>query len=417
MAQLSDDCFAPGEGLMPMRDALAMLSERIAPVVDSEAVPLRSAGGRVLAQDIVATADVPPYNNSAVDGYAFAFADLEREGPTRLPVAGRAAAGHPFAGSLNSGDAVRIFTGAVMPAGLDTVAMQEDCAEESARVTIPAGLKRGANSRAAGEDVKAGRTVLHAGQRLRPQDVGLAASLGRTEVSVFRRLRVAIFSTGDEVVDPGETLPAGAIYDSNRYTLVSLIEALGGQVTDLGILPDELGAVRDALEAAAAKHDLLVTSGGISVGEEDHVRSAVEATGRLHFWRLAIKPGRPLAMGQIGRVPFVGIPGNPVAVMVTFIRFVRPLILRLGGAIAVEPSLFKVRADFDHQKKAQRREWVRARLITHADGSKSAAKFPHDGAGILSSMVEADGLVELPEDLTYLRKGAEVDFLPFSEVL
>ena len=417
MAQLSDDCFAPGEGLMPMHDALAMLSERIAPVVDREAVPLRSAGGRVLAEDIVATADVPPHDNSAVDGYAFAFAGLELEGPTRLPVAGRAAAGHPFAGSLNRGDAVRIFTGAVMPAGLDTVAMQEDCDEVAGKVTIPAGLKRGANRRAAGEDVKAGRTVLHAGRRLRPQDVGLAASLGRTEVSVFRHLRVAIFSTGDEVVDPGETLPAGAIYDSNRYTLCSLIESLGGQVTDLGILPDELDAVRDALESAAAKHDLLVTSGGISVGEEDHVRSAVEAAGRLHFWRLAIKPGRPLAMGQIGRVPFVGIPGNPVAVMVTFIRFVRPMILRLGGAIAVEPSLFKVRADFEHRKKAQRREWVRARLITHADGSKSAEKFPHDGAGILSSMVEADGLVELPEDLTRLRKGAEVDFLPFSEVL
>lgn len=417
MAQLSDDCFASGEALMPIDEALAILAERIVPVVEAESARLREARGRILAEDVVATENVPRHDNSAVDGYAFLLSDLGPGSETRFAVKGRAAAGHPFAGKTESGAAVRIFTGAVMPAGLDTVAMQEDCTEADGIVAIPAGLARGANRRFAGEDVEAGNVVLHAGQRLRPQDIGLAATVGREHLSVFRRLRIAVFSTGDEVVDPGAVLPDGAIYDANRYTLGSMIEALGANVTDLGILPDDLDAVRAALKKAASDHDLLVTSGGVSVGEEDHVRGAVEDIGRLHFWRLAIKPGRPLAMGQIGSVPFVGIPGNPVAAMVTFLRFVRPLILQLGGARAVQPFLFKVRADFDHRKKAERREWVRARLVRHDDGTQAAEKFPREGAGILSSMVEADGLVELPEDLTQLDKGSEVDFLPFSEVL
>ena len=417
MPQLSDDCFAPGEGLMPIDEALAILAERIVPVVEEEQVRLRVARGRTLAEDIVAPENVPRHDNSAVDGFAFAFADLSAGPESRFPVVGSARAGHPFKGTLGRGDAVRIFTGAVMPAGLDTVAMQEDCTNSDEFVAIPSGLTCGANRRFAGEDVEAGRVVLRRGQRLRPQDIGLAATVGREHLTVFRRLRVAVFSTGDEVVDPGEALPNGSIYDANRYTLVSLIEALGANVTDLGILPDDLTAVRTALESAALDQDLLITSGGVSVGEEDHVRSAVEAIGRLHFWRLAIKPGRPLAMGQIGSVPFVGIPGNPVAAMVTFLRFVRPLILQLGGAASVEPFLFKVRADFDHRKKAKRREWVRARLVRRDDGTQAVQKFPREGAGILSSMVEADGLVELPEDLTQLEKGSEVDFLPFSEVL
>ncbi|MCH8183248.1 MAG: molybdopterin molybdotransferase MoeA [Proteobacteria bacterium] len=417
MAQLRDDCFAPGEGLMPMDDALAILAERIVPVVAEEQAPLRAARGRILAEDVVAAEDVPRHDNSAVDGYAFSFADLGSGTETRFAVKGRATAGHPFAGPLRRGAALRIFTGAEMPAGLDTVAMQEDCTESGGSVTIPAGLECGANRRLAGEDVVSGHVVLHKGQRLRPQDIGIAATVGRGRLSVFRRLRVAVFSTGDEVVDPGEALPRGAVYDANRYTLGSMTEALGAKVTDLGILPDDLDTVRTALEKAASDHDLLITSGGVSVGEEDHVRSAVEAIGRLHFWRLAIKPGRPLAMGQIGSVPFVGIPGNPVAAMVTFLRFVRPLILQLGGADAVQPFLFKVRAGFDHRKKANRREWIRARLVRHGDGTQTVEKFPREGAGILSSMVEADGLVELPEDLTQLEKGSEVDFLPFSEVL
>jgi molybdopterin molybdotransferase len=283
-------------------------------------------------------------------------------------------------------------------------------------VRIPAGIKRGANRRFAGEDVQAGETVLTRGQLLRPQDVGLAASIGLTALPVHAPLRVALFSTGDELREPGEATPPGTVYDANRYALGALLRGLGCRVTDLGILRDDREAITAALGKAAAGHDLVLTSGGVSVGEEDHVRAAVEGQGHIHFWRLAIKPGRPVALGQIGTTPFLGLPGNPVAVMVTFLRFARPLILRLMGAADPAPILFRVRAGFDHKKKKDRREWVRARLSMGADGVPVADKFPRQGAGVLSSMVAADGLVELPEALTYLEKGTMVEFLPFSEV-
>ena len=418
MAQLSDDCFAHGGRLMLTAEALALLDERVVAIDGSEEVALRGARGRTLARDIVADRDVPPHDNSAVDGYAFSWSAAADGGEIRLPIGAEAVAtGHPHAGSADPGEAARIFTGAVMPAGLDTVAMQEDCTVDDGHVVIPPGLAKGDNRRCAGEDVRAGSTVLRAGHRMRPQDIGLAASVGRTGLEVFRRLSVAVFSTGDEVVEPGAALPDGAIYDANRYAIAAMAEALDAIVTDLGILPDDEEIVRETLRVAASGHDLIITSGGVSVGEEDHVRAAVEAIGNLHFWRLAIKPGRPLAMGQVAGVPFVGLPGNPAAAMVTFLRFVRPLILRLGGATDAGPVHFRVRADFDHHKKAARREFVRARLIDDGNGGVAAVKFERDGAGLLTSMVEADGLVELPEDMTHLRRGTDVDFLPFSEVL
>jgi len=420
VAQLSDDCFAGAERMISTAEALALLADRIAPVTETEAVDLRLALGRILAEDVIAERDVPPHDNSAVDGYAIYFDDLENGAETRLPVAGRAAAGHPLGGPMARGTAVRIFTGAPMPEGVaggpDTVMMQEDCFEEDGAIRIPPGIKRGANRRHAGEDIRAGTAILHRGRRLRAQDIGLAASIGRTRLSVYQPLSVAIFSTGDEIRDPGQEAPNGCVYDANRYTLAALLAGLGCAVTDLGILPDRLDSIRQALEKAASDHGLLVTSGGMSVGEEDHVRAAVEALGSLHFWRLAIKPGRPIALGQVGRVPFVGLPGNPVAAMVTFLRIARPLILGLSGCQDLTPRLYRVRAAFDHRKKRDRREWVRARLEVDADGTPIARKFPRDGAGILSSMVESDGLVELPEDLTQLRAGSMVDFLPFSEV-
>jgi molybdopterin molybdotransferase len=303
-----------------------------------------------------------------------------------------------------------------MPAGLDTVAMQEDCREQAGAVAIPRGLKPGANRRRAGEDVKQGATLLAAGHRLRPQDVGLVASIGRRAAVVFRPLRAAVFSTGDEVYEPGTPAGPGGIYDANRFVAIALLEGLGCAVTDLGILKDDRRAIQARLAEAAHAHDLLLTSGGVSVGEEDHVKAAVEALGSLHLWRLAIKPGRPIALGQIGRVPFVGLPGNPVAAMVTFLRFARPLILRLAGATDVAPNFFRVRADFAHKKKKNRREFLRARLRTGGDGSPIATKFERQGAGILSSLVASDGLVELPEELTDLAVGDMVDFLPFAEV-
>ena len=416
MAQLSDDCFASGGALMPLQDALALLEERLSVVADVETAPLRGALGRILAEDIRAGRSVPPHDNSAVDGYAVRFAELDQDGETCLPVTGRIAAGDsPALPDPDASGAVRIFTGAAMPAGFDTVMMQEDCRAEDGAVRIAPGIKRGANRRFAGEDVEAGAVILRAGQRLRPQDLGLAASVGLTGLPVRTRLRVALFSTGNELREPGAAAAPGAVYDANRFALAGLLEQLGCAVSDLGILPDDRATITDALGAAGAGHDLVLTSGGVSVGEEDHVRAAVESLGQIHFWRLAIKPGRPVALGQIGRTPFVGLPGNPVAVMVTFLRFARPMIDRLSGASVHVPKPFPVRAGFDHRKKANRREWVRATLEADA-GGWTAHKHAQQGAGVLSSMTAASGLVELPEDATDIKAGMTVDFLPFSEL-
>jgi molybdopterin molybdotransferase len=417
MAQLSADCFAHGGKLMSLEDALALIEERMTVVAGVESIALRDALGRILAEDLVAPFAVPPHANSAVDGYAIRFDDLAAENDTVLRLIGRAAAGHPERRALQPGQAIRVFTGAVMPEGADTVMMQEDCRVEGDRVVIPPGIKRGANRRRAGEDVEAGAIALGAGTRLRPQELGLAASLGFASLPVRVRLRAALLSTGDEIVEPGQPLPPGFIYDSNRYTLSALLTGLGVIVTDLGILPDREPLIRAALERAAGDHDLILTSGGVSVGEEDHVKSAVEALGSLYFWRLAIKPGRPIALGQIGRIPFVGLPGNPVAAMVTFLRVVRPLILRLSGARDRQPPFFRVRAGFEHRKKKGRREWVRVSLVEDGASGLEARKFSRQGAGILSSLVAADGLAELPEDLTRVEPGTMVDVLPFSEVL
>ncbi len=421
MAQLSDDCFAGADRLITTSEALDILAASVSPVAATSRVPLRAASRRILAEDVISPIDVPPHANSAVDGYAVYFADLDRDRPTELRVGGRAAAGHPLGRRAERGEAVRIFTGAPMPEGPDTVMMQEDCTEAGGIVTIMPGIKQGANRRAAGEDVTAGRTVLREGIRLRPQDIGLAAAVGRTELSVFAPVRAAVFSTGDEVGQPGAALESGQIYDSNRYMTIAALEALGCDVADLGILPDRPEMIAAAIREAAAGHDLLVTSGGMSVGEEDHVGAAVTQNGNLHFWRLAIKPGRPVSLGQVRSgnrtAAFIGLPGNPVAAMVTFLLIGRPVALRLGGAREIAPTTYRVRAAFDHKKKMDRREYVRAHLSTGEDGVPQAHKHGASGAGILSSLVGADGLVELPEDMTYLEFGGMVDFLPFNEVL
>ncbi|MFP6758757.1 MAG: gephyrin-like molybdotransferase Glp [Alphaproteobacteria bacterium] len=425
MTQLSDDCFANDGRLMPLAEALVILDERLVTVAPVETVALAAACGRILAAAVVASEDVPPHDNSAVDGFAVYFDDLSPDNPTELPVTGRIAAGHPLGRPARRGEAVRVFTGAVMPPGAsgpgpDTVLMQEDCGLDGEGVRIPPGVARGANRRSAGEDIAQGTLVLDAGRRLRPEDVGLLASLGQSEVTVHAALRVALFSTGDELGDIGRPRDPGTIFDSNRYTLAALLAGLGCRVTDLGIVADDHDTLASALRDAAAGHDLLITSGGVSVGEEDHVRPVVEALGGLTLWRLAIKPGRPVALGHVddnGRaVSFVGLPGNPAAVIVTFLRFARPLILKLSGAVATAPTLFSVRAGFSHDKKPGRREFVRCRLIAGEAGGMVAVKAGRQGAGILSTVSAADGLVELPEEMTYVENGAAVDFLPFNEV-
>ena len=416
MAQLSDDCFAFGGELMRADAALAILAGRIVCVTGTEQVALRASRGRILAEDVVSPRDVPPHDNAAVDGYAVAFADLAPAGETRLPVAARVAAGHALEGAVAPGMAVRIFTGAPMPAGVDTVFMQEDARAQDGAVVLPPGIRRGANRRRRGEDIAAGAAILRAGARLRPQDIGLAASIGRTELTVRRPLRVAVFSTGDELVEPGAPAAAGKVYDANRFALIALLEQFGCAVTDLGIVPDRRQDVRAALLRAADVADAVVTSGGMSTGEEDHLRAALDGIGSLHFWRLAIRPGRPVALGQVGGKAFVGLPGNPVAMMVTCMRFARPLLLGLAGAAARPPLGFKVRSAEGLRKKSGRREWLRARLEIAADGAPVARRFPRDGAGILTSLVESDGLLELDEETTDIEAGALVDFLPFSEL-
>jgi molybdopterin molybdotransferase len=411
----TDCCFAEAEKMMPLEEALEKLSETVSAIAAIEETFLADCLGRVLATDLVAPMMVPPHDNSAVDGYAVFHADLNPNNPTRLPVTARIAAGHPLDRAAKRGEALRIFTGAPMPEAADTVIMQEDTVIEGDDVLIKPGVKKGANRRRAGEDVKKGAIILKRGHKLRPQEIGLAASVGCQTLKVYKQLRVAVFSTGDEVRDPGKPLPAGGIYDSNRYIIMTQLKGMGCAVTDLGILPDTLDGIRNALDKAASDHDLMITSGGVSLGEEDHVKGAVEALGALHFWKLAIKPGRPIALGQVHQTPFIGLPGNPVAALVTFMRIGRPVVMMLSGRIDVEPVLYRVKAAFDYDKKAGRREWLRAHFVDDPDGP-AVDKFKADGSGILSSMVQSDGLIELREEITRVDKGSMVDFLPFNEV-
>jgi molybdopterin molybdotransferase len=422
MAQLTDDCFAFSGPLMPIADMERLIETRIAPVAGIEEASLRDARGRVLARDIVAGLSLPPFDNSAVDGFAVRHRDLVDAGETRLRVVDRVQAGAAAVQPLGAGEAIRIFTGAPMPRGADTVFMQEDVRLDGEAVIVPAGLKPGANRRFAGEDIAKGALALPAGRRLAARDLALAAAIGMTALPVRRRLRVALFSTGDEVVEPGTPLTPSAIYDSNRVLLAGLLANFGADVTDLGILADDLATLRPALLAAADGHDLVLTSGGVSTGEADHVRAAVEAIGRVVFWRVAIKPGRPVAMGVIaGRTPgtsaaFAGLPGNPAAVFVTFVRVVRPLLLRLAGA---SPSPFiplPVRAAFAYRKRSGRREYVRVALRTAADGVVEAVKHAQEGAGVITSLTETAGLVELPEDVTRIEAGAMVGFISYAEL-
>lgn len=401
--------------MLTMAQALDALMAGARPITDTETVDTLDANKRVLAAPVTSSLRVPPADNTSMDGYAMRAADVPASG-TRLPVSQRIPAGH-VGTELAPGTAARIFTGGLIPPGADAVVMQEQCQADGDAVIVNHTPAPGEWIRRAGEDIEAGSQILPAGARLSPQALGLAASVGQATLEVVRRVRVAVFFTGDELAMPGEPLKPGAIYNSNRFTLRGLLENLGCEVTDFGIVPDTLAATRDTLRRAAEGNDLIITSGGVSVGEEDHIRPAVTAEGRLDLWQIAIKPGKPLAFGQVANgtaLPtfFLGLPGNPVSSFVTFLLFVRPFLLRLQGVADVSPRRIAMRADFDLPRGDRRNEFLRARL----NDAGGLDLFPNQSSGVLTSTVWGDGLIDNPPDRPIAR-GDTVQFIPFASLL
>ena len=410
MAQLRDDCFAFGGRLVPLKEALSEAALQFRREnLQGDSVALYDALNRLAAHKVESPLAVPPHPNSAVDGYAVRFADLNLNEATALPTEGYAAAGDSPQ-PLSAGHARRILTGAVLPPGADTVFMDEDVVFPDttaleAMIELPPGLKVGANARKAGEDIAAGDTLLQPGQRIGPADIGLLASVGLQTVAVLPRLRVALFSTGNEIREPGQPIAAGQVYDSNRHALRSLLERAGALVTDLGILPDDPDRLETALSAASNAADLILTSGGVSAGDHDIVRQVLDRRGEILFWRLAVKPGRPLALGRFDETPVIGLPGNPAAAVMMFHVAALPLMRVLEGGPLPRPLAVPVVLDFAHRKKPERVEYVRVRVAPDAQGQLRAEKFPREGAGILSSIAWATGYVALESDRLTVQPG------------
>jgi molybdopterin molybdotransferase len=410
------------EGYDPQALSAAQVGEFLAqlvePLQETQQVATFDALDRVLARDIVSPISVPPHDNSAMDGYAFDGGQLAAGVPLSLEVVGTALAGAAWRGSVGPGQCVKIMTGAVMPAGLDTVVPQEFTQADGERIAVPAGLLRpGDNRRLAGEDLRAGEPALRAGQRLGPAACGLVASLGIAEVTVVRRPRVAFFSTGDEILSLGEAPREGAVYDSNRYTVFGMLKRLGCEVIDLGVVRDRPELLEAAFRDAAARADAIVTSGGVSVGEADFTKAMMAKLGDVAFWKIAMRPGRPMAVGRIGSSALFGLPGNPVAVMVTFLAFVRPALLRLMGAAAAPPPLLKARSQEAMRKKPGRTEYQRGLVTTAPDGSLQVRTTGNQGSGVLSSMVHANGLIVLHHGQGSVAPGDEVDVMMFEGAL
>ena len=401
--------------LLPYDDALAALISQVQPLGEVVRLPLMQALGEVLAESQSAGINVPSADNSAMDGYALNTDDLAVDNDILLPVSQRIAAGESGA-RLQPKSAARIFTGAPIPEGANAVIMQEQVSLENSSIRLHSIPAAGNNIRPAGNDIKIGDVILHKGCRLRAQDIGLAASVGLQTLPVFKRIRVGMFFTGDELVEPGEPLSPGKIYDSNRYTLYGLLKSLNCEIVDLGLVGDTLQATKTAMLAAADKADLVVTCGGVSVGEEDHVRIAIEQLGDLHLWRLRIKPGKPLAFGKINNTAFVGLPGNPVSVFATFCLFVCPLIKTLQGENWQKPQAIKVKSAFDWPKPDSRREFLRARLETNEAGERVTTVYPNQDSGVLTSTVWADGFVEIAENQT-VKAGELVNYLSYAEFI
>ncbi len=431
--------------LLPLAEAKAQMCAAVTPITSTEQVPLSEACGRILAAPLKARIDVPPGDNSAMDGYALNSADLARlpqdaDGMVQMPISAALNAGAPPQ-SLQPKSVAQIMTGALIPSGADTVIEQERVERLGETCRLPANWPSGRHIRRAGEDITSGETVLPRGQKLRPQDIGLAASLGIPQLTVFRRLKVAIFSTGDELIEPGTPQSAGQIYNSNRYQLQTLLTSLGCEVIDLGTVPDALSSTMDTLQQAAQTGDLILTSGGVSVGARDYLGEALDKTGKTSLWRINIKPGKPVRFGHVfkarstaaplssphekqgkgptapfNKTPFIGLPGNPVSVFVTFLILVRPVIGKMQGRAPTPDRPQKVRAGFAIETPRKRREFLRCRLELDSDGMGLALPYPHQGSGVLTSASRSDGLCEIPGQTT-VRKGDWVDFFSYDALL
>ncbi len=399
--------------LLGVDDARALILSQVAPLAGAERRELHDALGRVLAEDVISPIDVPAHDNSAMDGYALRAADLRGDGATRLRIAGSAFAGRPFAGAVGAGECVRIMTGAMLPAAADTVAVQESVKVEDGFAVIPPGQKAGQNTRRRGEDLRAGGVALAAGKLLRPAEIGLVASLGLGEVAVRRPVRVAIFSTGDEVQAIGTAAKSGEIYDSNRYTLWGMLTRLGCEVRDLGIVRDDPAALEKALREASAGADAVITSGGVSVGEADFIRTLMAQLGDVAFWKIAMKPGRPMAFGRIGPAFLFGLPGNPVATMVAFYQFVRPALLKIAGvAPLAPPPAFAARCGEALRKGKGRTEFLRG-ILSFGDGGWQVRSTGAQGSGILRSMCDANCFIVLESERGDVAAGDSVTVQPF----
>ena len=413
--KLLDDCFLHDKDRLRHDDAVALILERLSPVAGTESVDLAHAHTRVLAQTISAPRNIPAFDNAAVDGYALAGSDLVLDGETKLDIAMRLTAGFAPTQPLGKGEAARIFTGAVMPDGADTCVMQEDVSIVGNVVSIPKGLKAGANTRKAGEDVKVGETMLRSGIRLRAQDVAQIASGGQASVKVFRKLKVALISTGNEIIRPGLDLGYGQVYDANHHLLSALVVRAGAVSVDYGVIPDDRDKVEAVVKQAAGECDVIITTGGASRGEADFIVETIQSLGKLHAWQLAVKPGRPLAMGQIADCVFFGLPGNPVAAFVTFLLYAQPMFARLQGENWLPPQRYPLPAGFEiARKKTDRREFWRG-WIDNTGASPVLRKFQRDGSGLISGLTRATGLIEVPEAATGVKQGELLGFIPFSE--
>lgn len=408
------DCCSHDQVLLAYHEVLKQLHDY--PIRQRTTVQqaLTECRGLVLAEPVTSPIDVPGYDNSAMDGYALRYQDT-LSGDALLPISQRIAAGETGK-PLQPGTAARIFTGAPIPEGADAVVMQEECEVIEQQIRLNRAVSQGENIRPRGNDIGAGHVVMQAGICIEPQHMGLLASLGLARLPVYSRPRVSILCTGDELVEPGQALAAGQIYNSNRYLLRGMLEKLNCEIIDHGVLADDYAQTEAALTEAAAGSDLIVTTGGVSVGEEDHVKNAMQRQGQLDLWRIAIKPGKPLAFGSINNTPFFGLPGNPVSTLVTFLLFCRPFVNRLRGMSQVREISFDIAAGFDWTRQKKRREFVRVRIETGEHGKQQAVLYPKQGSDVLSSVVWADGLVEIPENST-LQAGDMVRFYPFSEIL